>query len=329
MGAPESIAIPTDVSPGEMIDISVNFIAPEKIGVYESIWLLQSPEGVMFGVGSSANQPVWTKVRVVLASQGITNTAPVPLETSISSPTPSTSLENPAYDFAGNACLAQWMNGDSLLPCPGLDGDSRGSILPVNEARMENGNAFQLPILLMLPPFSASGTIQGTYPDYEVQPGDHLQATVGCEAGATLCSVLFQVSYQNSLGVINDLWSIGEFYDGQLFNLDLDLAPIAGERVKFILEVSSIGDPEGDRALWVAPRIVQISVPENTPEGTITGTPTEAPFIATSTPVITPTAILINATPTQMAESGNQGSQSLFQQIIEMLISFFNMLFGN
>jgi len=328
MGAPESIALPTDVPPGEMIDISVNFIAPEKIGVYESIWLLQSPEGVIFGVGSSANQPVWTKVRVILQSQGITHTAPVPLGTSTFSPTPPISQEI-AYDFAGDACQAQWVNNDSLLPCPGLDGGLSGSVLPVNQAIMENGNAFQLPALLMLPPSSVIGNIQGTYPEYEVQAGDHLQATVGCEEDALPCSVLFQVAYQNSLGVIKDLWSIGEFYDGQLFNLDLDLAPLAGERVKFILRVSSIGNPEGDRALWVAPRIVRLPVPGNTPEVIIPATPTGTPFIASSTPMIPPTALPITATPTQMAESGNQGSQSLFQRIIEMLISFFNMIFGN
>jgi hypothetical protein len=328
MDAPESIDLPIAVPPGGLIDISVNFIAPEKIGYYESIWLLRSPEGIVFGVGSAANQPVWAKVRVIPPSRNITLTATAPADTPTFTPT-TISRENIAYDFAGNACQAEWMNNDGLLPCPGLDGGLSGAVQPVNEARMENGTAFQLPALLMLPPSSVVGTIQGTYPEYEVQAGDHLQATVGCEADALPCSVLFRVAYQDLQGVMNDLWSIGEFYDGQLFNLDLDLASLTGQRVKFILGVSSLGDSEGDRAFWVAPRVVHLSVSGNTPEVVITETPTETPVAATFTPVSTPTVIPVTATPTPIPGNVNQGSPSLFQQVIEILVSFFNSLFGN
>lgn len=328
MGAPESIALSTDVPPGGTIDVSVDFVAPERIGVYESIWLLQSPEGVAFGVGPSANQPVWTRVRVVLPARPITMTAPVPLGTSTFSSTPSSSDGDTAYDFVVNACLAQWVNDDGLLPCPGLEGDSRGFVLPVNQVLMENGTAFQLPALLMLPSSSVIGTIQGTYPGYEVQAGDHLQMIVGCEAGFASCSVLFQVAYQDSQGVTSDLWSIGEFSDGQLFNLDLDLAPLASEQVRFILGVSSLGDPQGDRALWVQPRIVHLPGPVNTPEVIITVTPTEALITATPTPTAAPAVPPKTATPIPTTGSGNQGLPYLFQQIVEILVSFFDLLFG-
>jgi hypothetical protein len=221
------------------------------------------------------------------------------------------------------------MNNEGLLSCPGLEGDPGGAVLPLGEARLENGTVLQLPSLLMLPPASVVGLIQGTYPEYEVQAGDHFQAVVGCQADALPCSILFKLAYLDSQGVINDLWNIGEFYDGQLFNVDLDLTPLAGQRIRFILSVSSLGDSEGDRALWVAPGILRVSVPVNTPEPVNTATPTATSIPATSTPTGTPSAIPVTATPTPFTGNTPGSSPSLFQQLMEFLVSFFNSLFGN
>jgi hypothetical protein len=328
MGASQSIALPVEVPPGGLVDISVSFTAPEKPGYYESIWMLRSPAGVVFGVGSAANQPVWAKVRVIPASQGTTPTALVPQGTPTITPT-AISRANGSYDFAGNACQAEWMNNEGLLSCPGLEGEPGGAVLPLGEARLENGTVLQLPSLLMLPPASVVGLIQGTYPEYEVQAGDHFQAVVGCQVDALPCSVLFKVAYLDSQGVINDLWNIGEFYDGQLFNVDLDLTPLAGQRVRFNLSVSSLGDSEGDRALWVAPGILRASVPVNTPEPVNTATPTATSVPATSTPTGTPAVIPVTFTPTPVLGNIPQGSPSLFEQLMEFLVSFFNSLFGN
>lgn len=328
MGAPGSIVLPVEVPPGGLVDVSVVFTAPEKPGYYESIWMLKSPDGIVFGVGPAANQPVWAKVRVIPVSQVITPTVFVPQGTPTITPT-TISRENVSYDFAANACQAEWTNNESLLSCPGLEGEPGGAVLPLGETRLENGNLLQLPSLLMLPPASIVGSIQGTYPEYKVQAGDHLQAVVGCQADALPCSVLFRVAYLDSLGVVNDLWNIGEFYDGQLFTVDLDLTSLAGQRVRFILSVSSLGDSEGDRALWVAPGILRVSAPVNTPEPVNTATPTATSIPATSTPTDTPAVIPVTATPTPVVETANQGSPSLFQQLVEFLVSFFKSLFGN
>jgi hypothetical protein len=325
MGAPGSVLLPIEVPPGGTVDVSVNFTAPETPGLYESIWMLQSADGSVFGVGPASNQPVWVKVRVVAAPQGLTGTPQLPLATS--SPTPTTVyLENAAYDFAGNACQAEWSNNDGVLPCPGVEGGSTGSIQPVAGIVMEDAVTYQVPSLLMLPPDSVVGIIQGTYPEYDVQAGDHLQATVGCVMDASSCSVLFRVAYQDSQGVINDLWSIGEFYDGQLFTLDLDLASLAGQRVRFILGISSLGDAVGDGAVWMAPRILHFPAPLATQEIPATPTPSETPVPASLVPTTTSTVVPMTATPVPGSETG--GQTSFFQQILEFFVSFFKSLFG-
>lgn len=327
MGAAGTVRFPVEVPPGGMVDLSVNFTAPDRAGMYESIWMLQSPEGAVFGVGSAANQPIWVKIRVVSGSQGMTGTPQVPQSTP--SPTPTTVYQEDAvYDFAGNACQAGWEDNDGVLPCPGLAGVSGGMVKPVGVIAMENATTYQDSAILMLPPPSVVGSIQGTYPEYDVQSGDHIQATVGCEAGALSCSVLFRVAYRDSQGVTNDLWSIGEFLDGQLYSLDIDLTALAGQRVRFILSVSSLGDADGDRAVWLAPRIVRLSAPLNLPEVTVTAAPTVTPPPTTFAPNTTPTAVSPAASPTPLPRVDNQQSPSLFQQLIQFLKSLFNSLFG-
>ena len=78
-----------------------------------------------------------------------------------------------------------------------------------------------------------------------------------CEGGATRCGVLFRVDYQLADGIVRDFWAFGEQYDGKYFAVDLDLTPLAGKDVKFVLTVLSLGDASNDRALWVQPRITR------------------------------------------------------------------------
>ena len=58
-------------------------------------------------------------------------------------------------------------------------------------------------------------------------------------------------------GIVRDFWAFGEQYDGKYFSVDLDLSPLAGQDVKFVITVLSLGDASGDRALWVQPRITR------------------------------------------------------------------------
>jgi hypothetical protein len=46
-------------------------------------------------------------------------------------------------------------------------------------------------------------------------------------------------------------------YDGLVFRTDLDLSPLAGQDVKFILTVLAAGPASGDRAVWSNPIIAR------------------------------------------------------------------------
>ena len=56
---------------------------------------------------------------------------------------------------------------------------------------------------------------------------------------------------------MRDLWPFGEQYDVNYFTVGLDLSSLAGQDVKFVLTVLSLGDASGDRTLWVQPRITR------------------------------------------------------------------------
>ena len=334
MNGPDSVAIPINVAPNQTVDLSVDLIAPSTPGNYQGFWQLQTADGKAFLLTASVKDHIWVKINVITQALGtptITSTlTPVVSTVTASVLTPiaqATSALDITHDFVENACAAKWESPDGTLACPGLDGDIHGFVVISNQANLEDGTTASLPTLLTFPSASSNGYIQGTYPEVQVQAGDHLQTTVSCENGATACSVLFSIRYLDSSGSPHDLWTLGEFYDGKYFNLDLDLSQLAGQKVDFILGVSSIGSSIGDRALWVAPRIVHFPVAAATSAGTSTPTlpvPSSTPT-ATSTSVSTPPAA---ASPTPTPVAGNQGPLPSIQEIINNIISFFKQLLG-
>lgn len=343
LGASGASVMPINVSPGQTVDVSVDMTAPNAAGHYEGVWELQSPDGRTFGVGPLNKDKIWVRIRVIAPAFSTTTPSLVPptttptvtstvgpAATESQAPSPEAAATPGAeirYDFAANACAAQWQNFNDLLPCPGQDGDPRGFILRLNSAQLEDGTVTSLPSILTFPSNASDGYIMGIYPEYDVQPGDHFQASVGCEQGATACSVLFRVYYLDQTKTAYNIWTLGEFYDGKYFNLDLDLYRLAGQRVKFALSVGSLGSASGDRALWVAPRIVHLAV--------ATASATEAP--TQTVPASTITAVLSpvpSATPAAMPTSEPTATPpavsqpSSLQQFIDSIVSFFHRLFG-
>jgi len=65
MGAIYPVIMPEIVSPGQEVEIWVNFIAPQQPGTYTGYWMLRSPQGNTFGTGDGASQPLQVMVRVV------------------------------------------------------------------------------------------------------------------------------------------------------------------------------------------------------------------------------------------------------------------------
>jgi hypothetical protein len=226
--------LPEEVAPGETIDISMDFTAPNFEGEYRGNWQIRNTNGEIFGTSATANRPFWVDVRV---------RAP--------------DVSGTTFNFATNACLAIWTSGAGNLNCPGINRDSDGFVLRQNIARLEDGTLRVAPNLLTAPQNTFNGYIRAVYPSIKIQNGDRFRTIVNCERGALTCGVLFRVDYQLSDGITRDLWAFGEFYEGNYFTADLDLSSLAGRDVKFVLTILSLGSASNDRALWVDPRIVR------------------------------------------------------------------------
>ena len=291
MGGPDSALIPTTVAPGQTVDITLSMTSPTTAGTYRGYWKLKNSTGVPFGIGSAGTKSFWVEIRVT--GTGI-NPGTATFTTTPGTPvTPATSAPGTSYDFVANVCAAKWFSGAGELPCPGTDGDSKGFVLISNPSKLENGTTDARTGLITYPQNINNGYIQGIYPSYLVKPGDKFRATIGCENNATSCYVVFRLDYAISGGsTIQTFWAFVEKYEGNVYNADIDLSPLAGQNVKFTLTVLSTGSPAGDRALWTAPIIYNASVspaPTNTAEMTPTATNTEEAPSATPTASETPT----------------------------------------
>jgi len=68
-------------------------------------------------------------------------------------------------------------------------------------------------------------------------------------------------------GFIGTFWTWHEQNEGRVYNASIDLTPLAGRSVRFILTILATGTATNDRAVWGTPRIVRAG-------GTPTPTPT-------------------------------------------------------
>ena len=264
MGSTASVPFGTSVAPGATIDLSVSMTAPNSAGHYIGYWKFKNASGTAFGIGYNANKDWWVEINV----RG----------------TPTTGV---AYDFTANAGSATWSSGAGGLTFPGTDGDAKGFASKIDKPNFESGVVASQPGLLVSPQQITNGFIQASYPAFTVQSGDRFQATVGCQAGATSCYVAYRLDYEVN-GFIRTFWTFRERFEGLTYNANLNLSPLAGQSVKFILYISAFGSPIGDRALWGNPVIARSGV-VITP--TVTGTP------PTPTPTNTPGPVTVTVPP--------------------------------
>lgn len=252
MGAPASAKFPKSVSPGQTVDLTLNMTAPSSAGNYFGYYKLKNAAGTIFGIGYTANKAFWVEINVAGSSGAV-------------------------YDFTANAAAATWSSGAGTLAFPGTDGDSKGFGLKKDTPKFESGIESAKAGMLFAPQNLYNGYIQASYPAYKVQTGDRFQATIGCEYGATNCYVAYRLNYQIGNGAVRTYWTFRERYEGLTYNVDLNLNPLAGQDVKFILVISAYGSAYGDRALWGNPIIARAggTVPSPTgPTPTDTATPT-------------------------------------------------------
>jgi hypothetical protein len=264
LGAPNDVSLSGSVAPGQTIDIPVNLTAPNAEGRYRGNWKLRNASGVLFGVGATSDSNFYVDVSV----SGFIVTG---------------------YDFVANFCDANWRNDSKNLPCPGSDGDDRGFVLMLDAPKMEDGNA-RGPGLITHPENSNTGFIKGQYPAINIKSGDRFQALIGCAYKANDCNLIFRLEYQIGNGNIRSLGQWQEVYEGRHYPVNIDLSPLSGENVKFILTIFTNGSSHEDFALWVTPRITSHSAQAPTATSTATLSPTATPTATqTSTATETPT----------------------------------------
>jgi len=259
MGAPASVPMPSAVAPGATVDISVDMKAPSGAGHYIGYWKFKSSQGTVFGIGINADKAWWVEINV-----------------------PSNNSGSVAYDFAANAEKATWTSGAGGLTFPGTESDAKGFALRKDKPKFESGVEATQPGLLFVPQNITNGFIQAEYPVFKVDASDRFQTTVGCESGATTCYVAYRLDYKVG-SVIKTYWTFRERFEGLTYTANIDLAPLAGKDVAFILYISAYGSPAGDRALWGNPVILRRGIVP--PPVTVTGTPPTPTATKTPSPV--------------------------------------------
>ena len=260
MGGPDSVPLTVSVAPGQTADVSVNLTAPATGGLYRGYWILKNASGTTFGIGTTAANPFWVSINV--------------LKSFIT-----------AYDFMADTCSATWHYNGGGIECPATRNRDRiyGYIEKYDNPTLEDGTSAGKPGLLYVIEEGYNKYLQGVYPVLDIFPGDHFQATIGCEGGATACYVNYRLEFMNpTTRDLTTIWSTYEKFDGRYVNIDVDLTKFAWKKGQLVLSVYSSGTGKGDRALWVAPRLArQVDVVPITP----TPGPTQTPVpLVTLTP---------------------------------------------
>jgi hypothetical protein len=232
MGTTSYRALHHQVRPGESIELSVPLKAPNDPGDYNGFWILRDDQDNYFGLDPNASQPFSVNINV------------------IDSP-----LGDYTYDLARDYCAAVWWSATGRTACPGFIDSPDGFVQLVSSVNLENRQEDE-PTLWMHPNADVDGFIEGRYPSYKIEDGDHFKAWVGCLQGYNRCDLTFYLDYEDSLGHRYRLESWDETQDGKISMIDLDLSHMSGERIQLILGLqannTNLDDAHG---FWFVPRI--------------------------------------------------------------------------
>lgn len=220
------------VSPGQEVDLSVNFTAPATAGSYRSYWRIRNSSGVLIPVlGGTQGKTFFVDIKVAVVSSG--------------------------FDLHSRAPDANWVGSAGTITFGGPDTDTNGFAMYRNNQKLEDGSS-PSKVLEIYPQMVTDGVMTGLYPAYTVVSGEHFKAKIGflalsdgtCGAG----NVKFQLNYKES-GVLKPLGEWSDTCDGTLKDVDVDLSSIAGKSVQFALAVLANGVATQDSAIWVSPRV--------------------------------------------------------------------------
>lgn len=232
MGGTSPIAIGT-VGPGQEVELTVNLTSPANIGSYRGYWRIRNAAGVFIPIlGGHEGRSFFVDIKVAVSSSG--------------------------YDFYTRASNAVWTSGAGSLTFGGPDTDTNGFAMFKDGQKLEDG-VITSKVLETHPQFVDNGLVSGRYPAYTVVQGEHFTAKIGflaladgsCGAG----NVKFQLNYREGGGAVTPLGEWTKSCDGIMKSIDVDLTPIKGKTVEFILTVLANGPSNQDWAVWVRPQI--------------------------------------------------------------------------
>lgn len=221
------------VGPGQEVDLSVNLTAPATGGSYRGYWRIRNPSGILIPIlGGTQGKSFFVDIKVGVISSG--------------------------YDFHTRASSAAWISGAGNLTFGGPDTDIKGFAMYKDNQQLEDGS-FTTKILETHPQLVNDGVISGRFPAYTVVAGEHFTAKIGflalpdgsCGAG----NVKFQLNYREGGGSVTPLGEWTKSCDATLKAIDVDLTPIKGKTVEFILAILANGVSTQDWAVWVRPQI--------------------------------------------------------------------------
>jgi hypothetical protein len=232
MGGASPTSIGT-VSPGQEVDLSVNFTAPTTNGSYRGYWRIRNTSGVLIPVlGGTQGRSFFVDIKVAVSSSG--------------------------FDLYTRAVDASWVGSAGVVTFGGPDTDANGFAMYRTGSRLEDGTS-PAKVLEIHPQFVNNGNMTGLYPAYTVVAGEHFKAKIGFLAKADgTCgtgNVKFQFNYKEA-GVLRTLGEWTETCDGTLKDVDVDLSSIAGKNVQFALAVLANGVSDQDWAVWIRPEVI-------------------------------------------------------------------------
>lgn len=95
-----SVPLSGNTPPGASADLSVEMVAPDTAGTYQSWWKLGNPSGALFGIGPNFDAAFW--VRIVVEGELVTTGSPTETETTAPAPT---LTPTPGIQVSGPATL--------------------------------------------------------------------------------------------------------------------------------------------------------------------------------------------------------------------------------
>lgn len=119
MNAPANVPMPSNVAPGQSVDISVDLTAPTTPGTYQGNWKLRNQDGAWFGIGPGGSSPFW--VRIVVSGSAVTPS----LTPTLGTPPPGDTTPEPGVLISGSTALlpSDRINLDTGLINPGAGED--------------------------------------------------------------------------------------------------------------------------------------------------------------------------------------------------------------